>query len=80
MKCAICLRPFSGRAYSLAVPTVVTRRLGKNATALAFTSYDELLAKRPGTVQFCGVRCSGSALERYLQTGHLGMPNSQEGK
>ena len=78
MTCLICHRPLSGRAHSLAVPTAVTRRAGKNAIALAFAPWDELLAKRPETVPFCGARCSCAGLERFLQSGHLGKPNSQE--
>lgn len=74
-KCKICQRPLSGRAYSLAVPTVASRRSSGSLTALAFMPYDSKIAQREGAVIFCGVRCSGSALERYLQTGNLGMPN-----
>ena len=78
MNCKICHRPLSGRAYSLAVPTVASRRSSGNLTALSFLPYDPIVAKREGAVIFCGVRCSGSALERYLQTGNLSMPNHQE--
>lgn len=81
MNCKICHRPLSGRAYSLAVPTVASRRSSGNLTALAFLPYDPKIAQREGTVLFCGVRCSASALERYLQTGNLGIPNQHgEGK
>jgi uncharacterized protein (UPF0335 family) len=51
---------------------------GDELTALSFLPYDLVVAKREGAVIFRGVRCSGSALERYLQTGNLGMPNHQE--
>jgi hypothetical protein len=75
MTCTICKRPLSARPYSLAIPTVVSRRKTEVLTALSFRAYDTELAKRSDAIPFCGVRCSGAGLERYLQSGNLDMPN-----
>ena len=78
MTCLICHRPVTGNKCALALPVVTSRRKSGNVLGFAFGSWDQDLAAKPGAVKFCGVRCAAAGLERLLQSGHLGMPNTQE--
>ena len=56
-------------------PYAVATRV--NSKELSIKRYNRTAQPVKGSVLLCGVRCSGSALERFLQSGSLEMPNQQ---
>jgi hypothetical protein len=68
MNCKICTTRMDA-PYAVAVKI--------NSRELSIKRYNRTAQPVKGSVLLCGVRCSGSALERFLQSGSLEMPNQQ---